>query len=120
MKSSSAILIGFLLLAIGLAVVVGPRLSDQVIAALAGATCGIGLAAPLGIAVGVSIGSTRHRAQPMQPAAPPQVIVMSPPNVQPPHTSPAYPYSPTPLPVIPAPRTFTIIGQGDAGEDSGR
>jgi hypothetical protein len=114
MRASGAILVGFALLAIGLAVGIGTRLSDQAVAALAGAACGVGIAAPLGIAIGAYVGSSRARLQPAQPPAAPQVIVVPAPNAPPLHTPQSYPIAP---PLMPAPRSFTIIGDAHAEDE---
>ena len=110
MKGSVAIVVGFMLLGVGLAVLVGSRLSDQVIAALAGGACGIGLAGPIGVAIGAYIGSTRARGQSTSvPPAPHVIVIPSPPSQAP--NAPHYPSMSGPW--VPAPRSFTVIGEED-------
>lgn len=115
MKTSGWLIVGFVLLAVGLAVAIGSRLSDQAIAALVGAACGIGLAGPLGVGLGVYIGSTRSHSQSTPTPTPPQVIVIPAPS-SPTPGSPGYSFAPGPI--LPAPRSFTIIGEEDMGEDN--
>ena len=107
-----------LVLAIVLAVVIGSRLSDQVVAALAGAVCGIGLAGPAGVALGVYIGSTRHHRS-ATPVAPPAQVIMVPNPAPSAHQPQQYVpgYHAAPGPSLPRPRSFTIIGENDADED---
>ena len=112
MKSSGVVIVGFLLFAIGSAIVIGSRLSDQAVAALAGAACGVGLAGPVGLALGVYVGSTRARAPSAHVQAPPQVIVISPA----PPASNAPGFNPAPGGLMPMPRSFTIIGEGSTEE----
>jgi hypothetical protein len=103
------------LLAIGAAIAIGSRLSDQAVTALAGAVCGIGLAGPIGLALGVYLGSARSRAaQQSHQAQTPQVIVIPP--ATPPSHAPAYGQMPGAL--MPSQRSFTIIGE--EGADDGR
>ncbi len=117
MKTSGVVIVGFVLMAVGLAVAIGSRLSDQAIAALMGAACGIGLATPLGIALGVYIGSTRSRGPSAHTPATPQVIVIPTPSA----ATPAAPgYTSAPGPILPVPRAFTIIGEEDMEEDNRR
>ncbi|HLF25210.1 MAG TPA: hypothetical protein VJG32_02645 [Anaerolineae bacterium] len=115
MKHGGTIALSFILLAIAGAWVIGSRLSEQTLAALAGAACGVGVAAPFGLGLGVYIGSTRSRASghPAQTPAPPQVIVLS----TPPPAAPNTPsYYPTPGSLAPARRSFRILGEEDADE----
>jgi len=110
-KSGAALVLACISLAVALAIVVGTRLSDQAIAAFAGAACGVGLAGPVGFMLGLLVGANRHRPQPIHTPSPPQVIVV--PAQPAPHT-PAY--MPSPNPSLSSPRTFTIIGEGDVQE----
>jgi len=109
-NAGRAVLIGFVLLAIGLAVGIGTRLSDQAAAALAGAACGVGLAGPLGLTLGIYAGSARSRAasQATHAPPPPQVIVI--PSAPAPASN-APMYHPAPGALMPPARTFTIIGE---------
>jgi type IV secretory pathway protease TraF len=95
--------------AVTLAVVIGQRLSDQAMAVLAGAVCGVGASIPTSLLI---VWVTRRRqdqqpAQRMQSPYPPVVVVQPP--AQPSALSaqrPGYlaPYSP------PAQREFTVVG----------
>jgi hypothetical protein len=102
--------IAIALLAIALAIVIGSRLSDQAVAALAGAACGVGLAGPLGLTLGIYAGAARGRAasQTTHAPLPPQVIVIPAPPA-PASNAPAY--HPAPGAFLPSARTFTIIGE---------
>ena len=110
MKIGGVAVIGIALLAIALAIVVGSRLSDQAVAALAGAACGVGLAGPLGLTLGIYAGSARSRAasQATHAPPPPQVIVI--PSAPAPASN-APMYHPAPGALMPPARTFTIIGE---------
>lgn len=115
MKSNGAVAMGFAFLAIVVAIVIGARLSDQAIAVLAGAVCGVGLAAPLMTALGVYIGSTRSK-RPSNDTAPPAQVVVIPAPTQPTVGTPTYPS--TAGPFAPAPRVFTIIGDDEPEDGS--
>lgn len=97
-----------------LAVMIGQRLSDQAVAVLAGATCGVGASIPTSLLIAWV---TRRRqevrpTQPQQSAYPPVVVIQSPPHTGqpalpqggyiPPYTQPMMP---------PAPREFTVVGE---------
>ncbi len=109
MKNGGIVAVGFVSLGIAVAIIVGSRLSSETVAALAGAACGVGLAAPLGIAIGMYVGSSRSRSA-ATPVPPPQVVVIPPLNPSPSH-APLYP--PTLEPLAPRSRPFTIIGEDD-------
>ena len=115
MKSGGSFALMLALLAIGVAVAIGSRLSDQAVTALAGAVCGIGLAGPIGLALGAYLGAARSRAahQSRQAQAPPQVIVIPP--ATPPSHAPAYGQLPGAL--MPIQRSFTIIGEEGADDE---
>ena len=73
--------------AVTLAIVIGNRLSDEALAVLAGAVCGVGAAIPTSLLV---VAVTRRRDEARAPAMPmphyqgsyPPVIVVAPPGVQ--------------------------------------
>jgi hypothetical protein len=96
--------------AVTLAVVVGNRLSDEALAVLAGAVCGVGAAIPTSLLI-VSV-SRRRDEQRVQPPAPsqgvyPPVIVVTPPGSQ------QRPNDWNMLPpsfAAPSPRQFTVVG----------
>ncbi len=96
-----------------LGVLIGKRLSDEALAVLAGAVCGVGAAIPTSlIVVAVSRWRDEQRA-PQQPLAMPwvypPVVVVAPPNVQP---QPAdWNRLPQP-PNAPVQRQFTVVGGG--------
>jgi hypothetical protein len=112
--------------AVALAVIVGNRLSNEAMAVVVGAVCGISASIPVSIAlviaasknwgreegpreIGYDYESRRYAPQP------PQILVVSPPQ----HNAPVYPYSGTsyfPPPQIDDtpygnPRQFKIIGE---------
>jgi len=96
---------------VALGVVIGQRLSDQAVAVLAGATCGVGASIPTSLLIAWV---TRRRqetrpAQPAQGAYPPVVVVQSPPQVG----NPALPQGVYAPPYVqPMPREFTVVGEG--------
>jgi hypothetical protein len=99
--------------AVALAVVIGNRLSDQALAVLAGAVCGVGAAIPTSLLiVAVTRRHEESRARPtMYPPATqgayPPVIVVAPPGAQPgPNAWNALP----PAFNSPTPRQFTVVG----------
>jgi hypothetical protein len=99
--------------AVTLAVVIGNRLSDQALAVLAGAVCGVGAAIPTSLLiVAVTRRHDESRARPtMYPPAPqgayPPVVVVAPPGAQQvPNAWNALPPSFN----APVPRQFTVVG----------
>ena len=105
--------------AVALAVMIGNRLSDESLAVLAGAVCGVGAAIPTSLLV-VAIARRREepRAQPTVPQGMvPPVIVVAPSAAQP------WPDGWNPaLSSLRAPiqRQFTVVGGTLDGEDGGR
>jgi hypothetical protein len=100
--------------AVTLAVVVGNRLSDEALAVLAGAVCGVAAAIPTSLLI-ISV-SRRRDEQRVQPPAPsqgvyPPVIVVTPPGGQ---------QRPSDWNMLPpslaasAPRQFTVVGGSPA------
>jgi hypothetical protein len=96
-----------------LAVVIGNRLSDQALAVLAGAVCGVGAAIPTSLlVVAVSRRRDEPRGQPMaypfhpQSAYPP-VVVVAPPGAQ--HGANTWNALP-PSFGVPTQRHFTVVG----------
>jgi len=114
MKNGRWLVVGLFVMAAGGAIAIGSRLSEQTVAALAGAVCGIGVAAPGGFGLGMYVGSLRSRARSttVAPAAP-QVIVMPAQPAQMYQAPGNMPYAAIPRPAIPPPRSFTIIGDED-------
>ena len=100
--------------AVTLAVIVGNRLSDESLAVLAGAVCGVGAAIPTSLLI-VAVARRRDepRGQPATPPGPyPPVVVVTPPGGQP------WPDNRNALPPslrAPVQRHFTVVG--DASED---
>lgn len=103
---ASVILVAFV---VTLAVVIGQRLSDQAMAVLSGAVCGVAASIPTSLLI---IWVTRRRQEPhptqtMPGIYPPVVVVQPPPQAGIPNTyQPGYlaPYAP------PAQREFTVVG----------
>jgi hypothetical protein len=107
MKNAATIVsLALILFAIALAVMIGSRLSEQEIALLAGMACGVGIAIPLGAAIGVFAAGQRRRDR---DAAPPPIIYMQP---QPPSSVPSLPNTYA-LP----PRSFNVIGDSGFEEE---
>lgn len=115
MKHGCGVVLAFILLSISAAIIIGQRLSDQTIAALAGVVCGVGLAVPVGITFGMYVASTRQRNQATH-TAPPQIIMIPTPPAQ--TTNPPMPSS-AHVPMFPMPRSFTILGEGDTADSDG-
>ena len=95
--------------AVALAVVIGSRLSDEALAVLAGAVCGVGAAIPTSLLiVAVSRRRDEPRVQPTMPqAAYPPVVVVAPPGGQ--QRSDAWSVLPSSL-SAPTQRHFTVVG----------
>jgi len=97
--------------AVTMAVLVGQRLSDQAVAVLTGAVCGVSASIPTSLLV---VWVTRKREQPPvhQPTNPglyPPVIVVQPPQ----NAGSPNPYHPAgylPPYAAPSPREFTVVG----------
>jgi hypothetical protein len=100
--------IGFVIV---LGVSIGNRLDQQTVTLLMGSTCGVGVALPIGIIVGIYLGDRRRH----EPQSPPQPIVIMQPPQQPPASINA-PLLQAPY-VAPQPRSFNIIGD-DSNEAS--
>jgi len=94
-----------------LALVVGNRLSDEALAVLAGAVCGVGAAIPTSLLI-VAVSRRRREEQPTQPIRQPQgayppVVVVAPQGGQ--QRSDAWNALPPSL-TAPTQRTFTVVG----------
>jgi hypothetical protein len=100
--------------AVTLAVIVGSRLSDEALAVLAGAVCGVGAAIPTSLLiVAVSRRRDERRVQPSAPQGPyPPVVVVAPPGVQ---QQPSGWNALPPSLSAPMQRQFTVVG--GASED---
>lgn len=97
--------------AVTLAIIVGNRLSDEALAVLAGAVCGVGAAIPTSLLiVAVSRRRDEERVQPPAPypqgAYPPVVVVAPPGGQQRPNAWNTLPPSLT----APMQRNFTVVG----------
>jgi hypothetical protein len=99
-----------LVFAVTLALIVGNRLSDEALAVLAGAVCGVGAAIPTSLLI-VSVTQRRRdesRAQPpTQQGAYPPVVVVTPPGTQ--QRPDAWHALPPPI-TAPMQRQFTVVG----------
>jgi hypothetical protein len=117
--SGAALGLVALAFAVTLAVIVGNRLSDEALAVLAGAVCGVGAAIPTSLLI-LAIarrrdkpamdwdGARQPHLYPQQQGAYPPVIVVAPPNTQqqPFNWNGGYPSSLAP----PTQRQFTVVG----------
>ncbi len=97
--------------AVTLAVMIGQRLSDQAMAVLAGAVCGVGASIPTSLLI-VWVTQRRREQQPARPAAgpyPPVVVVQPPaqPSVPGPPAAQAGYLAP---PAAPTQRRFVVVG----------
>lgn len=110
--------------AVAVAVVVGNRLSDEALAVVVGAVCGISASIPVSLAlviaasrnwgreeapreIGYDYESRRYAAERPQP---PQILVVTPPQQQMPYGMPSPYYLPPGAPGVGAPRDFKIVG----------
>ena len=119
----NGIILAGIAFAVALAVIVGNRLSNEAMAVVVGAVCGISASIPVSIAlviaasknwgrdeappreIGYDYGAHRYAPQP------PQILVVSPPPAQPPYGFPQNQYYlPPGAPDMGAPRDFKIIG----------
>ena len=119
----NGLILAGLAFAVALAVIVGNRLSNEAMAVVVGAACGISASVPVSIAlviaasknwgreegpreIGYDYESRRYAPQP------PQILVVSPPQQpQPPYGfAPSQYYLPPGAPDVGAPREFKIIG----------
>lgn len=99
--------------AITLALLIGSRLSEQALAVLAGAACGVGAAIPTSVMV-IAVSNRQHnnRQQPQQQGQYPPIVVVGP--QQPQIAPPGYAQMPNQGSTIeyqPQPRKFTIVGE---------
>ena len=108
------VFIGLVMLAfaVTLAVIVGNRLSDEALAVLAGAVCGVGAAIPTSLLiVAVSRRRSEENERRVQPSTPqgvyPPVVVVAPPGVQ--QRPNAWNGLPPSL-AAPIQRNFTVVG----------
>jgi hypothetical protein len=108
----SKLFVGVVVLAfaVTLAVIIGNRLSDEALAVLAGAVCGVGAAIPTSLLI---VFVSRRREEPRaQPYAPqgvyPPVVVVTPPGGRQANDWNAYP----PSLAAPMQRHFTVVGEG--------
>ena len=95
--------------AVALAIIIGRRLSDEALAVLAGAVCGVGAAIPTSLLI-VAV-SRRREEQRSQPAVPqgmyPPVVVVAPP-AGPQRYNDWNPFPPSLT--APVQRQFTVVG----------
>lgn len=94
--------------AVTLAVVVGNRLSDEALAVLAGAVCGVGAAIPTSLLI-ISVSRRRDEARvqpPTQGVYPPVIVVTPPGSQQRPNDWAMLP----PSLAAPVQRQFTVVG----------
>lgn len=119
----NGIILAGIAFAVALAVLVGNRLSDEAMAVVVGAVCGISASVPVSVAlviaasrnwgrdagegpreVGYDYGAHRYAPQP------PQILVVSPPAQAPYTYPPNQYYLPPGAPDVGSPRNFKIIG----------
>jgi hypothetical protein len=119
----NGIILAGIVFAVALAVIVGNRLSDEAMAVVVGAVCGISASVPVSVALVIAASRNwgrdpgqgpreveydygTHRYTPQQP----QILVVSPPPQQPYGYPPTQYYLPPGAPDVGAPRNFKIIG----------
>jgi hypothetical protein len=94
------------------------RLSDREVALIVGAVCGAGVAAPLGMVLGMAFAGQRRRDREIHlPPTPSPVVYVTPPTAAIQPLGPSYPIGPVNSPVPPR-RSYNVIG-GNGGEDDG-
>ena len=105
MKNAATIVsLAMVVFAAALAVMIGSRLTEQQIALLIGMACGVGVAIPLSVAIGMLIAGPRYRHR----DAPPPIVYLA--------QSPLTPKAPLwPNAYSIPPRSFNVIG--DNGMD---
>ncbi len=108
MKQTALIVtLGVVGFAVALAMFIASRLSSEQIALIAGGACGLGVAVPLSVAIGVAINARRRHER--ETSTPPAVIYMTAPP--PPANLPAARWTPSIEPPTETPRrSFSIIG----------
>jgi hypothetical protein len=104
-------------LAIGLAYLVGSRLTNEALAVVVGAICGIGASIPVSIGLVIASGNNWGRREEPPSARygysstyPPPTLVISPPTAAPTPGYPKHYLLVDPARPAPAPREFKIIG----------
>lgn len=101
--------------AVTLALVIGNRLSDEALAVLAGAVCGVGAAIPTSLLI-VAITQRPHKQAPADhPNAYPPVVVIAPPGSG--QQANAWNHLP-PSMIPPAERSFTVVGDASIDTES--
>ncbi len=108
--------ISAIVFAVTLAVIVGNRLSDEALAVLAGAVCGVGAAIPTSLLI-ISVSRRRDERQVHPPASQtgyPPVVVVAPPGGQPRQGN--WNGLPPSL-AAPAQREFTVVGGTSADRE---
>jgi hypothetical protein len=112
--------------AVTLAIIVGNRLSDESLAVLAGAVCGVGAAIPTSLLI-VAVTRRRDETRTMQqPGAPygqygqyPPVVVVTAPGTQ--QQAGGWNALPSSMATLPMERHFTVVGSPEFGKEaSGR
>jgi hypothetical protein len=100
--------------AVTLALVIGHRLSDEALAVLAGAVCGVGAAIPTSLLVVVVSRRRDERGQvPVQQGPYPPVVVVAPPGGR--QLSGDWSAFPSSL-TAPMERQFTVVGEGQKAQ----
>ena len=114
MKNAATIialaLMGFFIV---LAVMIGSRLNEQAVSMLAGTACGVGVAVPLGVAIGMYVAEQRRHDRDSGRTPLPQIVIVPP--VQSPASS-NVPMLP-PVHAVPPRRRFSIIGESGLDEE---
>jgi hypothetical protein len=101
--------------AVTLALVIGNRLSDEALAVLAGAACGVGAAIPTSLLI-VAITQRPHKQAPADhPQAYPPVVVIAPPGSG--QQTSAWNSLPSSM-IPPMERNFTVVGDAPMDTES--
>lgn len=115
MKQAALVMtLGVVGFAVALAMFIASRLSPEQVALIVGASCGLGVAVPLSVAIGVAINARRRHERETPP--PPAVIYMAAPTAQP--NLPAARWTPAIEPPTEVPRrSFSIIGNSGVEDE---
>ncbi len=123
-KAAIIVGLGFIGFFVVLAGFIGSRLNEQTVTMLAGLTCGVGVATPIGAAIGWYLRGRRSNDRATTPAQQPMMIMTQP--QLPPQSNPGYATQPInntwggayPLAQTSAPRQFTIVGEEPTDHES--
>jgi len=123
-KAAIIVGLGFIGFFVVLAGFIGSRLNEQTVTMLAGLTCGVGVATPIGAAIGWYLRGRRSNDRVTAPTLQPMMIMTQP--QLPPQSNPGYAAQSInnnwggayPLGQNTTPRQFTIVGEEPTDHES--